>query len=226
MNVPSTFPEFFLKIRLEISRAVGHNAFHYFQRMARNIHETAENPAGAGPREVNGKTEPPKPSPEEELTQTISVRPPAPNAPKPGIEIAKRTALLAAISAGVAALIKKTIQPVLIRLQPQDFPLRVPDEVGFFTGGVLGATGLLLMQKRYKNKPMSRRDFFPVIGAGIGAVIGHMAAKNPQLEQRDAQTQPSGTESTHPQREEGVIPSPEQEVPAALTAEPDESGKL
>lgn len=141
-------------------------------------------------------TENPKTASEDELTQTISVRPPAPNAPKPGIEIAKRTALLAAISAGIAALIKKTIQPALIRLQPQDFPLRVPDEVGFFTGGILGATGLLLIQKKYKNKPMSRRDFFPVVGAGIGAVIGHLAAKS------------------------------EKEVPAAPTAGPDESGKL
>lgn len=144
-------------------------------------------------------TEHPKTASEDELTQTISVRPPSPNTPKTGLEIAKRTALLAAISAGIAALVKKTIQPALIRLQPQDFPIRVPDEVGFFAGGVLGATGLLLIQKKYKNKPMSRRDFFPVMGAGIGAVIGHMVAKNPQQEQ---------------------------EVPAAPSPQQDESGKL
>jgi hypothetical protein len=194
--------------------------------MARNIRETAQTPAGAEPHEADGKTAPLKPLSEDELTQTISVRPPAPHVPKPALEIAKRTALLAAISAGIAALIKKTIQPALIRLQPQDFPLRVPDEVGFFGGGVLGATGLMLIQKKYRNRRVSRRDFFPVVGAGIGAVIGHLAAKNPQLEQRDAQTQPSGAESSHPQREDGLVPPPEQEVPAALTAGPDESGKL
>lgn len=144
------------------------------------------------PREVNGVSEPAQPTHEEELVQTISVKPPKPNTPNSAGEVLKRTAILAAISAGVAALIKKTIYPFMVEHQPS-IPIRVPDEVGFFGGGVAGASALLLLRKKIGNKPMSRRDFFPVIGSGIGAVIGGMVA-------RPAAAKPQ-TEPTHSREE-------------------------
>ena len=145
--------------------------------MAKNIEP--ENQALNGPRhprETNGVSDPAKPAHEEELVQTISVKPPKPQTPNSAGEVLKRTAILAAISAGVAALIKKTIYPFMVEHQP-DIPIRIPDEVGFFGGGVAGASALLLLRKKIGNKPMSRRDFFPVIGSGIGALIGGMVAK-------------------------------------------------
>ncbi len=144
---------------------------------------------------------------EDELAQTISVRPPALKKESTGLEVAKRTALLAAISATVAALVKKTLYPFAVKYGPKNFPINVPDEVGFFSGGIGGGAMFLFLQRKVSSQKMSRRDFFPVIGAGMGAVIGGMMTKQPTLHETPQD----------PTNSPASLPAPTEPAPSKIT---------
>ena len=90
------------------------------------------------------------------------------------LEVVGRTAFLGAISAGIAMLVKRVLYPKLLEMQPDDLPVALPVESGFFAAGS-GITALALLAK--SKKVTTRRSFFYTFAAGIGAVAGSSVAR-------------------------------------------------
>lgn len=86
-----------------------------------------------------------------------------------GLDVGKRMGVLAAISAGVALLVRRTIYPTLLQVQPKDLPVTLPSDFGFFVAGA-GVTSLTLGAR--KKQYTTRRCFFYSMAAGMGAAIG------------------------------------------------------
>jgi hypothetical protein len=84
------------------------------------------------------------------------------------LDVAKRMSLIAVISGGVAMLIRRTLYPKLLDLQPKNLPVALPSDFGFFAAGWGVTTATIVARKN----SITRRSFFYPLAAGLGAVIG------------------------------------------------------
>jgi hypothetical protein len=85
------------------------------------------------------------------------------------MDVSRRVTLIAAISGAMAALVKRTLYPTLIKWQPKQLPVTFPKDFGFFVAG--SATTSLALMARQKSCT-TRRSFLYSMSAGLGAAIG------------------------------------------------------
>lgn len=170
-----------------------------------------EQPADrAGEQPVNPEAESDKPVQHAELSLIQSVPPPKPDSKNAARDIAVKGGVLFIIGAGIAALVKKTVYPSILKLFPKNPPFRVPDEVGFFIGGAVGAAVVLDMKRRASVQKMTRRDLFAVLGGAVGAGLSGILVPRPPVKTEEKPEEQAEKEPEHSEQIPGEHPEDDQ----------------
>ncbi len=133
------------------------------------------------------------PDHEKDLILTVSI-PPGKPGKSPALDIAKRTAIIAYISAVIAFLVKKVIYQKIKDMQPDNMPITVPDEIAFPAWGAGIAAAAIVAKKVIKSQPLvTRRNFFYISGSALGAFAGSVFADVTPGPRRPVQRMDAGT---------------------------------
>ena len=91
-----------------------------------------------------------------------------------GADVSLRMSLIAAVSGGIALLVRRIAYPELRKVQPENLPMSVPAAIGF---SAVAATAALALKEKEK---ISRRHLLYSAAAGLGAGIGAMFGSPPE----------------------------------------------